>query len=151
VHFNHLNILILLNINLFAQNPAKIDSLQRDLNTNLSDIKRANIFHQIVNFYLNKNEDSAKKYISLNIHYSEKSKDLSAIGKAYLQLGVHLTNHNQYEVGIKNIVKAINYFEKANDLRWTGKAYSSLGYIYKKMADAQKIISFTKKGESYLH
>lgn len=143
-------VLLLFNISLFAQNQAKIDSLQLVLKGKISTIDRSKTTYSIANQYIGTNTDSAKKYITLTFKAAKDSENSSEIGFAYRISAVFHSNNNNFEQSVKENLKAIELFEKEKNTVLVGKLLSTLGYTYKRMADAQNIESFTKKGQDYL-
>ncbi len=143
-------LLLFINLTIFSQNKVKIDSLQQVLKGKISAIDRAKTTYFVANQYLNTNSDSAKKYIELTFKAAKNSGNSSEIGFAYRISAVFHSNNNNFEQSVKENLKAIELFEKDKNTVWIGKSLSSLGHTYKRMADAQNIESFTKKGQAYL-
>lgn len=135
---------------IFAQPQSKIDSLKLTLKSNISVAKKGNSIHQIAVEYLYKNDDSALKYIGLDLEMAKASKDFLAQGRAHGTHSTFLNDHGNFDLAITEILKSIDFFEKIKDMHRLGGAYNTIGYTYKRMADAQKINSFSEKGLNYV-
>ncbi len=145
-------LLLLLNFlvfNTLAQSKQVIDSLKVELTKAKSPESLVTIYHRIVEGYSNNQPDSTQKYTDLAIKRSEKTGNQLLIAKSYLQRGNYLQDRTKFDEALKFYQKAVDIYEKENNKSGAGRTYTSMCRLYKRMASAQDVLSFTKKALSY--
>ncbi len=142
-------LLFFLSFNSLAQSKQVIDSLKAEISKVKNPESLVSIYHQIVEGYLNNQPDSTQKYTDLAIKLSEKTGNQLLIAKSYLQRGNYLQDRTKFDEALKFYQKAVDIYEKENNKSGAGRTYTSMCRLYKRMASAQNVLSFTKKALSY--
>jgi two-component sensor histidine kinase len=142
-------ILIFFPLGLFAQSKQIIDSLKSEIPKVKNPESLVNIYHQIVEGYLNNQADSTQKYTDLALRISEKTKNPLLIAKSYLQRGNYLQDRTRFDEALTFYQKAVDIFEKENNKSGAGRTYTSMCRLYKRMSSAQNVRAFMEKALSY--
>jgi two-component sensor histidine kinase len=146
---NFFLLLFFLSFNSLAQSKQAIDSLKVEISHSKTSDSKIILYHQIVEGYLNNQPDSTQKYTGLAISLSEKSNNQLLIAKSYLQRGNYLQDRTRFDEALQFYQKAVDIYEKENNKSGAGRTYTSMCRLYKRMASAQNVLSFTKKALSY--
>lgn len=137
----------------FSQDPAKVDSLKKELarfeikkKANKSkaskyiDTTKVKLLHAIAKEYMNIDPDKAVPYTQSALTLSSKINYKRGLGEAYNNLGVYHDFKHDY-------LKAINYYEKAlklrsetKEIRLVGYTYMNIGVVYQSLGDYPKAL-----------
>ncbi len=134
-----------LSIRAFAQNTDSVDSLKNVFVLATTLENKSEAAYKIADIYRRNKADSARKYIDFALDFAKKANNPTLQAQAYYIDAILLRDAVAFEPSIKSCQIALTLYESVGDVKGVGKIYNALGLIYKKMADAQKVVALTQK------
>jgi signal transduction histidine kinase/tetratricopeptide (TPR) repeat protein len=108
--------------------------------------RKANALGNIALVYTRKLEvDSAKKYLSKTIEYSEENNIPEMYRKGIFDLGVLYLGQDNYIEASRNLLKVRNELETVEDLRLKVHVYNSFGILYTKLNNFDSALCYYNK------
>jgi tetratricopeptide (TPR) repeat protein len=122
---------------LFAQ---KIDSLHKELNKNISDELRTDIYSELSYEYTYSNIKKSKEYALKALELAKINKNTKQEADAYNHLGLAYFYGNRYKEAQGFYQKAQKLYKKINYQRGVALTYSNTGLIYESKAEYDKAL-----------
>jgi len=108
--------------------------------------RKANALGNIALVYTRKLEvDSAKKYLSKTIEYSEENNIPEMYRKRLFDLGILYLGQDNYIEASRNLLKVRNELETVEDLRLKVHVYNSFGILYTKLNNFDSALCYYNK------
>lgn len=148
-----LYLILLLNTNLFAQNQSNLDSLLRLTKTNISNIKKVDIYLQIAEKYKNSNFINTKKYASKAIKLANKTKYTRAKIDASCKIAWTNMRFGNYDEAKVIYQREMKHANKLNYQRGKVDILNGLGMLHNYRGEykrALKYLTETLKINKYL-
>ncbi len=130
---------------LFAQNQAKIDSLENALVKAKNNAAKADILTGLFEEYANYDIDKAKLYSDKLFDLAKTNKDDYVYYSAYFSKGIHQYYISEFENSIKSMKQALAYAEKLKKQKLITKAHCQLGRFYFVVSKNDSALYFTDK------
>jgi|AntRauTorckE5430_2_1112549.scaffolds.fasta_scaffold02660_4 signal transduction histidine kinase/Tfp pilus assembly protein PilF len=108
--------------------------------------RKANALGNIALVYTRKLEvDSAKKYLSKTIEYSEENNIPKMYRKGLFDLGILYLGQDNYIEASRNLLKVRNELETVEDLKLKVHVYNSFGILYTKLNNFDSALCYYNK------
>jgi len=128
-------------LQMFKQSAARRETIQ--------DIKGlAATYGNIVTVYMPVHEDSARKYLALQLSYAEKSGILLNRAQAYTNVMSMLVREKKYAEALEFEKKAIDLYEESGDKVKLATRYISAAGIYNLLDDSVHAEEYFRKAEA---
>ena len=141
-------LLLLLTSTIAFANRAAIDSLRRQINTEMPDSQRANVYYHLAKHYLRINADSSTMFAEKSVVLAKGLGMHTVEAEAYSVLGVNEKNRGNYEKALNWHLKGLKIKEAIQDEKGMAICYNDIGVIYKTMGKLDDaLVNYKKSNE----
>lgn len=129
----------------YAQKNAKADSLNRLLETKLSDKKRVDVLLALINTYVIKYPEKAYKHCNEALKISTQIGYKKGIAYSYDRLAIYHKHANDFEKSLSYHLKGLKLYEEMDDQERVAASLGNIGVVHKNLKNYEKAFDYQFK------
>jgi signal transduction histidine kinase len=129
----------------YAQKTAKTDSLNRLLETKLSDKKRVDVLLALIRTYIIKYPEKAYKHCNEALKISKRIGYKKGIAYSYDRLAIYHKHANDFEKSLSYHLKGLKIYEEIDDQERVAASLGNIGVVHKNLKNYDKAFDYQFK------